>query len=137
MPSSIRVATDVAILVIYLIPTTSHEVTTIMIIMIICLATNTTVVVINCLVTNTTHEVINCLITNNNHGVIIAITILYTNLFSKRFYIGLTALAHTEISFVSIVEVGFLDILDVAELPMFDSSFYSFAFDLRLTVLLP
>ena len=53
------VATDVAILVICLIFPTSHEVTTIVMIKIICLAANTTLVVINCLVNNNTHVVIN------------------------------------------------------------------------------
>ena len=64
------IAIDVVILVICLIPTTSYEVNTIRMIVIICLAANTTLVVINCLVTNTTHVVINCLVTKTTQVVI-------------------------------------------------------------------
>ena len=42
-------------------------------------------------------------------------------------------MAHTQISFVSIADAEFLlDIIDIAEFLMSDSSFCSFAFDLRL-----
>ena len=59
------ITTDVSILLICLIPTTSHETTTIMNLII-----NTTLAVINCLVTATIHVVTKCLVTNTTHVVI-------------------------------------------------------------------
>ena len=101
------VATDVSILVICLIPTNSHEATTIMNLVINTtlavinrLITNTAHVVINCLVTASTHVVINCLVTNATHAVInwlityttlvvinSLITMLITSFFSRSFHI--------------------------------------------------
>ena len=75
VPSSTCIAIDDAILVICFIPATSYEVTTILILAIISLATNTTPVVIN------------CLIINANHGVIIVVIMLITSLFSCSFHI--------------------------------------------------
>ena len=107
--------------------------------MIIYFVINTTIVainwlIINCLVTNATYVVINWLITNTTYAVIKTWSPCWLPVCSVRAFIsGLTGFAHAEISFVAIVEIDFLlYMLDIAELPMSDSSFCSFAFGLRL-----
>ena len=74
-PSSACIATDIAVLIMYLIHTSSCVVTINMILVVICLVTSATLVIVNCLTTNTilvankwlvtstTHVIINCLIT--------------------------------------------------------------------------